>query len=607
VRQQRYDQAASMLRSAVDPSLDFTAAQSLCRLLRQIRPRSATQDPPVKLAVLSNHTTSELVRLIDLFLFAGGLDASIYQPEYGTFTQEVLDPNSQLYYAGPQFIFFATGWRDLAHPPALGQSRFEVQASIQAEITHWSSLWNAAHARLGCQIIQNNFDLPPWRSFDNHELREPSSLAGFIARLNISLADEAPPFVTIHDLDHLSASCGRWVWGDESFFHLAKFSCAPECQVGYAHNVASLILAHQGRSKKCLVLDLDNTLWGGVIGDDGLGGIRLGQGNPEGEAFLAFQRYAKNLRSRGIILAVCSKNEHETAKAVFDKHPEMVLRFEDIACFIANWQDKASNLRTIAARLNIGLDSLVFVDDNPAERALVRQLAPEVAVPELPADPVEYIHAVDRHHFFQAVASSHEDFRRADLYRENAVREAAQQTAGTVEEFLKSLQMVANIEPINEFSLERSVQLINKSNQFNLTTQRYTSAQILTLLADPQWITRTISLVDRFGDNGLISVLIARIQDDALNIDTWLMSCRVLKRGVEQLALNTLSSAALEKRIAVLRGTYIPTSKNGLVAHHYSDLGFEQISCQPDGTTTWSKCLKNYRPLETSIEVRNGR
>ena len=303
--------------------------------------------------------------------------------------------------------------------------------------------------------------------------------------MNRTLAERAPAYVTIHDADHLAASAGRWRWADERFFHHAKLPCAPECLVDYAHSVGSLVAAQTGVGKKCLVLDLDNTLWGGVIGDDGLGGIKLGQGEGEGEAFLSFQRYVKSLKSRGVILAVCSKNEDHIAREAFEKHPEMVLRLEDISCFVANWVDKATNLRTIAQRLNIGLNSLVFVDDNPVERAIVRQLVPEVAVPEMPSDPTGYVRALERHRYFQVVSLNAEDYQRTEMYRANSAREEAETSAGTVEDFLRSLEMTARTGPIDKASLERSVQLINRSNQFNLTTRRYAVAEVVAMRRIP--------------------------------------------------------------------------------------------------------------------------
>ena len=393
--------------------------------------------------------------------------------------------------------------------------------------------------------------------------------------------------MTIHDVDHLAAALGRWQWGDERFYHHAKLPCSPEHLVDYAHSLASLILAHLGLGKKCLALDLDNTLWGGVIGDDGLGGIRLGQGDPEGEAFLAFQRYVKGLRQRGVILAVCSKNADAIAREVFEKHPEMALRLDDISCFVANWDDKATNLARIAHELNIGMNSLVFVDDNPAERSIVRRLCPEVAVPEMPADPAYYVQALDRHRYFQALTVSSEDLQRTDFYRASTSRQLFETAAVDLNSFLRSLTLVARIEPIGVVSLERSAQLINRSNQFNLTTRRRSNGELLSLMADPDWLTRTVSLVDRFGDNGLISVLLAKVERDSLVIDTWVMSCRVLKRGVEQLLLNHLVSCARERGLTRVLGEFRPTPKNALVRDHYSALGFIQVGGDDSGHTHW--------------------
>ena len=407
--------------------------------------------------------------------------------------------------------------------------------------------------------------------------------------------------MSIHDLDGLAAAVGRWNWGDERFFHLAKLPCAPEHLVPYAHNVAALISARLGRSRKCLVLDLDNTLWGGVIGDDGLAGINLGQGDAIGEAYVAFQRYAKSLCERGVILAVCSKNEDANAREPFEKHPEMVLRLEDISCFVANWDDKAGNIRRIAKELNIGLDSLVFVDDNPAERDIVRRFVPEVAVPEIPVDPADYVRAVEQHRYFEAISLSSEDFKRTEYYRANLER---QQTAGNVadlDEFLRSLEMKAWIGPVRDIEQDRTVQLIGKSNQFNLTTRRHSAADIQRMVASPDWVTRVVKLADRFGDNGLISVLLAREEGDALAIDTWLMSCRVLKRGVEPFLLNHLVDIARERGLRRLTGEYIPTAKNVLVKNHYEGLGFTQTSAGEDGHTRWELPIDGWQPLPHHI------
>jgi len=580
-----YSQAAAALRRAFTPVMDYTSALSLHRVYKSIK-QQPNLGAPLKLAVLGSFTTAQLISMIELSLFSAGVVVEIYEADYGVFRQEILDPTSELYQFRPQVLLLATSWRDLGGAPELNSDPTALPQLVSEEVDRWLNLWNVAFSRLGCQIMQNNFDAPVWRQLGNHEARHPTSSRRYIAAVNQALQDRAPPFVTIHDLDELSSNFGRARWGDERFFHHAKIPCDPECLVEYGHSVASLILALQGLSKKCLALDLDNTLWGGVIGDDGLGGIRLGQGNPEGETFLAFQRYLKSLKDRGVILAVCSKNEEPVAKEVFEKHREMVLRLDDISCFVANWEPKADNLRKIAQTLNIGRDSIVFVDDNPAERALVRQLAPEVCVPELPEDPAGYIAAIEGLRAFQVVSLSSEDLKRTEFYQANSERQLQAESASNIDEFLKSLSMVAHVAPVDAASLERSSQLINKSNQFNLTTRRRSAAELQALVDDPQWITRTVSLEDKFGDNGLISLLLARVEDNALNIDTWLMSCRVLKRGVENLLLNKLVELARERGLNEIVGEYIPTAKNVIVKDHYLNLGLTQCG-EEEGRTRW--------------------
>jgi len=341
-----------------------------------------------------------------------------------------------------------------------------------------------------------------------------------------------------------------------------------------------------------------------VIGDDGLGGIRLGQGDAEGEGFVAFQRYARKLRERGVILAVCSKNNEEIAREAFLKHPGMVLTLGDISSFVANWENKASNLRAIAKNLNIGLSSLVFVDDNPAERAIVRQMLPEVAVPEVGIDPADFIETLERHRYFQLVLLGKEDFQRTEYYRADLERQQIASASESMEDFLKSLKMVATVEPISSLSLERSTQLINKSNQFNLTTIRRSAAEVLSVSKNPNWITRTVSLKDKFGDNGLISVLLAEIEGEVLTIDTWLMSCRVLKRNVEQLLLNELCALASSLGLSMIRGRYVPTAKNELVKDHYGNLGFRRVAQDADGTSQYELNVSAFTPFETYIETR---
>jgi FkbH-like protein len=390
-------------------------------------------------------------------------------------------------------------------------------------------------------------------------------------------------------------------------WHKAKQEVSPAAGPLYGELVGRLLAAQQGRSFKCLVLDLDNTLWGGVIGDDGLEGIQLGQGSGVGEAFVAFQRYARDLAGRGVILAVCSKNDEATALEPFEKHPEMILKRSDIACFVSNWNDKASNIKHIAQQLNIGLDSLVFVDDNPFERNQVRGELPMVAVPELPEDPSLYSACIASGGYFEAVALTRDDLNRSEQYQKNLEREKAQASFGDLSEYLKSLEMEMIWGPFDPLSLPRVTQLINKTNQFNLTTRRYSEEDTSRFAADPRTVTLRCRLTDRFGDNGIIGIIIAVEEKEGdWDIDTWLMSCRVLGRGVEQAMLKLLIQEVSGRDGKRLLGRYIPTAKNGMVKDHFAGLGFEPLGNSEKGETRWVLSVGQEKRFDVPIKMKKG-
>jgi FkbH-like protein len=354
-------------------------------------------------------------------------------------------------------------------------------------------------------------------------------------------------------------------------------------------------------------LDLDQTLWGGVIGDDGLEGIKLGQGSGVGESFAAFQRFVRDLANRGVILAVCSKNDEKIALEPFEKHPEMVLKKTDIVYFAANWNDKASNIRLIAKQLNIGLDSLVFVDDNPYERNQVRDELPMVAVPEMPEDPALYPDCLVSAGYFEAIALTSEDLIRSEQYQKNIEREKSQASFADISEYLKSLDMELIWGPFDPLSLPRVVQLINKTNQFNLTTRRYSEEEIKRFSADPKAVTLRCRLTDRFGDNGIIGIMIALEKEaDDWVVDTWLMSCRVLGRKVEQAMLDLLVQEVSGRGGKRLMGRYIPTEKNGMVKDHYAGLGFESLGQDAGGETRWGLKAESKKKFDYSIQIKKG-
>jgi FkbH-like protein len=383
------------------------------------------------------------------------------------------------------------------------------------------------------------------------------------------------------------------------WFHSKSF-CHPEALPDVAGQAIDIFRAVQGKSLKCIALDLDNVLWGGVVGDDGLEGIRLGELG-EGEAFVHFQLWLKDLRRRGILLAVCSKNDEVNAREPFDKHPDMILRGEDVSAFVANWNDKAENLRALAQRLNIGLDSIVFIDDSPFERNLVRELVPEVCVPEMPADPAEFVPCLESLNLFEATQFSDEDRRRADFYRENVLREEQLTKFEDVNDYLVSLRMGAAFERFDDHHMPRIAQLVQRTNQFNLTTVRHSAAELSAFAEDEQCFPFYATLSDRFGDNGLVSVVVGKRSGAWLDLVSWVMSCRVISRRLEEFVLDQLVEVALAAGVEGMRGRYVPTKKNGLVSRHYERLGFRLSEELRDGTTIWQLSLDQHSPSDAPI------
>jgi FkbH-like protein len=441
----------------------------------------------------------------------------------------------------------------------------------------------------------------------NNEHRYLQSPLTMVNKLNESLrtlADEKGTHVLA--VDTLAARDGITEWHDEGLWHRSKQDIHPRVLHVYGDEVGRLLAAIRGRSYKCLVLDLDNTLWGGVIGDDGLAGIAIGQGSATGEAHLAFQRYALELSRRGVLLAVCSKNDEANALEAFDRHPEMLLRRKHISCFVANWDDKASNLRQIARRLNIGTDSLVLADDNPFERNLVRQELPEVAVPELPEDPAGFAACLAAAGYFEALSITNEDQERVNQYRANTEREQLRESTTDMAGFLQSLRMELHCGPFDPIGLQRIVQLINKTNQFNLLTRRYTDTEVQAVMADPAALHLQFRLQDRFGDNGVIAIVIGKLDAERkLVIDTWLMSCRVLGRQVEAATLNVVAKRASAMGATALIGSFRPTPKNAMVRDHYPKLGFDELR-QQDGETRWVLPLDRFRAAPVSMTIIEG-
>jgi FkbH-like protein len=474
---------------------------------------------------------------------------------------------------------------------------------VEAAIGQLRSLVDAFAATSRTTLLVQSIVAPPERLFGAFDRRQPGTPAWLASRFNDRLVAEIlRPGVCLVDIEALATQVGLTDWYDRSQYMTARLPFANDCVPLYAEHVLRVVAAVRGRSRKVLVLDLDNTLWGGVIGDDGIDGIRLGQGDPRGEAFLDVQRAALALKQRGVLLAICSKNDEVVALQAIREHPEMLLREADFSAFQINWADKATNLEILAERLSLGLDSFVFLDDNPFERAQVREALPKVLVPELPSDPAAYSRVLMTAGLFEAVTFSNEDRIRVEQYAANAQRKSLLAQSRDLGAFLRSLQMEAVFTTGGDVGWSRFAQLINKSNQFNLTTRRYSEAEIVSLVADPTTLTLQVRLTDRFGDNGMICAIVAVPDASDWVLDTWVMSCRVLGREVEQMVLNRVAAEAQARGIKRLIGSYRPTERNGMVKDHYARLGFTRIGSE-EAEDRWVLDLAGFTPREVPIET----
>ncbi len=570
---------------------------------------AASADPGglarVSVALLSASTVDHLVPAARVAGLRRRLLLDVRLGQYGQYRQELLDARSALHRAPPQLVVLSLHARDLLATLPLGAGAAEVEGAIDRHLEELRALWRRAREALGASVIQQTFLNWAEPAFGGYDRAVPAAPARVIGRLNDRLAEfAAADGVALLDVARASERDGLDAWFDRARWLQAKQEVAPPAAPAWGELLGRVVGAQRGLSRKCLVLDLDNTLWGGVIGDDGLEGIVLGEGSARGEAHLALQRWAKQMRDRGVILAVCSKNDPAIAEQAFREHPEMALRRDDVAVFLANWEDKAANLQRIATMLNIGLDSLVFVDDNPAERARIRGSLPMVAVPELPDDAGEYVARVAGAGYFEAVTFTAEDRERAEQYAANAAREVLLQSAESMDDFLRGLEMQVAFGPFRPVDLPRVTQLINKTNQFNTTTRRHSAEAVARFAADPATVTLQFRLADKCGDNGLVSVMILVPDGEApgtLLVDTWVMSCRVFGRQLEHEAMNLAVEAARAAGAARLRAEYRPTPKNGVVRELYPSLGFRPGPAAPDGATAWELDLAGYVPHATHI------
>ena len=564
---------------AGDSFRHWAAAAGLLSTLREEAPPPSKR--VVRVGVIGTYTTTQLTAMLRLAALRAGIDVEPYESGFDQYRQELLDPASALHAFGADYVVLAT------HEGALQLPSFSDRPKddVATEVERWRSLWEALDRSSGARLIQHGFAIRPEAPFGHLSRSLAGSRYAMAEAVNVALGELAGGRVDVVDCDRLAAGFGKWRWFDDRYWYAAKQAVALDAVPLLARHTAAVLGASLALSRKCLVLDLDNTLWGGIIGEDGLAGIQLGAG-VEGEAYVAFQRYVLELKERGVILAVVSKNDEEDAREPFRKHPDMAISLDDIAAFVANWDDKPTNLRRVAEMLNIGLDALVMVDDNPAERQIVRQLTPEVDVVVLPSHPSGYVRALAHYLYLEPAAFTQDDRSRTAQYRARAEALELESSASSIEDFYRSLKMRATIAPFDELNLLRIVQLIGKTNQFNVTTRRHDDRTVRRMMADENVVDLFLKLEDNLADHGLVAVLIAVRDGSVLDIDTWLMSCRVIGRTVELALAASLCRRASELGCSTLRGTYVPSTRNAIVADLYPRLGFGLVS-DDDGVTIW--------------------
>jgi FkbH-like protein len=600
------------VRALASHALGENKLNRLAKVINALRASPGAIHPlaPFRLGITSNATTHYLVAPLIATAARHGIALECIEAGFDQSIQGALDPASAINLVRPDAVLLALDYRGLPLRPMPGDAAGAGQA-IAAALEHLDAIRNGFRANGDATCILQTLARPVETSFGSLDLALPGTPRHLVDGFNRGLAEKlGGNRDLLLDVAGLAESVGLAEWHDPTLWNMGKIPFANRFLPVYADFVCRLIAALCGKSRRCLVLDLDNTLWGGVIGDDGLRGIVLGQGDATGEAFLSVQRTALELRERGVVLAVCSKNDDETAREPFRNHSEMLLRENHVAIFQANWKDKATNIRAIAEALSLGLESMVLLDDSPVERGLVREILPEVAVPELPEDPALYARTLLAAGYFEAVTFSAEDQRRAKVYQENALRVALKGSATGIEDYLRSLRMTIDFRAFDPLGRPRIAQLINKSNQFNLTTRRYSEVQIERLENDPAFFTLQVRLADSFGDNGMICAVICAQNQQDWQIDTWLMSCRVLGRMVEHAVLEEIVRNARLQGIRRLIGTYLPTQRNKLVEEHYGRLGFDLLERTDYGATRWELAVDKYIPRNPPITVaqstRNG-
>ena len=588
-----------LLKYQINPNMILRKKKSIKKEL--LKKQNFTEK---NIAILGGSTTAEIRNILELFLLDSNIKPNFYESEYNKYYEDALFGHKELEKFNPDIIYIHTSNVNIMKYPNLKETEEDVYNMIKTEIERYKSIWQSL-SKYDCSIIQNNFDYPINRSLGNLDCYDIHGKTYFINQLNQEFSKSANKIKSLYlnDINYLSSYIGLQNWFDKSLWYQAKYALSMEAIPELAFNISKIINSIFGKTKKCLILDLDNTCWGGIIGDDGLNGIHIGTETAIAESYTSFQKYAKELKQRGITLAACSKNDFKNAKEGFE-HPESVLRFDDFTSFKANWDPKHENIMDIAKEINIGIDSLVFIDDNPVERDIVSSQVPSVAVPNVGNDVIHFIDHIDRNGYFEPISLLADDINRNKYYEDNKKRTKEESTFKSYEEFLISLEMIANTKSFSSIYLDRITQLTNKTNQFNLTTKRYTAGEIENISSNDEYIKIYGKLIDKYGDNGLIAITIGNVKNNQCHIDLWLMSCRVLKRGMEFAMLDEIVKQCVAKKIFEIIGYYKKSLKNSMVSDLYEKFGFIQIDDTNDDTI-WKLDISDYENKNKFIGIKN--
>lgn len=589
------ENALQEIKKSISKAHSYYQVSTLQKAASQIQTKGSAK---IKVAMGGKCTLDPMVELLKFYFKLNGYEADIYLSQFGTIQQDLLNESSELYQFKPDFIFIFNSMHDLDFLLSKNLSAEQASQFVLQSTEEMKNLVAAAQGKINAQVILSNFDLPSVRVFSNFERQVETSASNIYNRLNQEMDQASKKLFTVFDLNYLSERFGKEKWFSNRFWYEGKYPFSLEATPVVAFALFRLLESMMGKAKKCLVFDLDNTIWGGIVGEEGALGVNISRDNSEGEAFSDLQRYILNLKNRGILLAVCSKNDESLAQEVFLKNTNMLLRLQDISVFKANWKNKADNLKEIAQELNIGLDSMVFFDDSAFERNLVRELLPEVAVVEISEDPTESKEQLVKENFFEVAALTDEDFKRSLMYQQEKLRTVLKSEAKTEDEYLKNLNMRAQVTTIKEDNIDRCVQLINKSNQYNLLGTKTTVTAMTNKKNSSDSVIQVFSLSDKFGDNGIVAIvsMVVNSKEKSLEIDGFTMSCRVLMRGFESYIHEQICKIAVEKNLENIKGKIIKTGKNKISTNHFEKLNFKCLE-NNEQESTWIFNIKSNASL----------